>query len=343
MELEAASRIKVTLPLISMLMLVFSVGLVIAFGPNCVMADGSFGSSNSPVSSDDARGGVETLLGIHDIAVTNIRLPRTVVGQGYNVSINVTLANQGNYPETFNVTLHGKTAGIVDIDSNSTVSNFEFKINNIEIGFSVTGPSGTLGFCNVTIPRDLMIGEPWLIFVDGVPTDIVVSGNETHTFLYFTYTHSTHNVVVRGTWVSSKYGPWIAPEFRMTIQTILITLPIGNSTTLTFAWNTTDVPYGNYTISSYADPVSGETDTADNTLSDGWVVVTIAGDVDGDGYVDVDDVFLHASPAYGTEGPPKKYPAHPRYNPNCDFDRDGDVDADDVFTHLAPNYGKSAV
>jgi len=58
-------------------------------------------------------------------------------------------------------------------------------------------------------------------------------------------------------------------------------LPNGTSTTLTFAWNTTGLAYGNYTISAAADTVPGETDTADNTLTNGDVMVTIPGDVNG--------------------------------------------------------------
>jgi len=44
---------------------------------------------------------------IHDIAIVNITLSKTVVCQGYNCSdINVTVANQGNYTETFNLSAY---------------------------------------------------------------------------------------------------------------------------------------------------------------------------------------------------------------------------------------------
>jgi len=52
-----------------------------------------------------------------------------------------------------------------------------------------------------------------------------------------------------------------------------ITLTSGNTTTITFTWNTTEVSVGNYTISAYAHPVPGETYTADNTYIDGVVRV----------------------------------------------------------------------
>jgi hypothetical protein len=78
----------------------------------------------------------------------------------------------------------------------------------------------------------------------------------------------------------------------------------GNSTTITFALDTTDLVKGNYTLWAYVTPIEGETYTADNTLSDGWIIISIPGDVNGDGKVDVKDVYAVAK-AYGTslEGP----------------------------------------
>ena len=42
----------------------------------------------------------------HDIAITSMIPLKTVVFEGYCFSLNVTLENQGNFPETFNVTLY---------------------------------------------------------------------------------------------------------------------------------------------------------------------------------------------------------------------------------------------
>jgi parallel beta-helix repeat protein len=53
-----------------------------------------------------------------------------------------------------------------------------------------------------------------------------------------------------------------------------VTLTNEGSTTLTFTWNTAGSAVGNHTISAYATPVAGETDTADNTLVGGQVSVT---------------------------------------------------------------------
>ena len=107
-----------------------------------------------------------------------------------------------------------------------------------------------------------------------------------------------------------------------------------NYTTITFAWNTTGFAKGNYSISAIAWPVPGETDTADNEYVDGWVVVTIAGDIDGDGDVDYRDLFILAR-AYGSSV------GQPSYIANADLDCNGKIDYKDLF-HLARNYGKNA-
>jgi hypothetical protein len=110
----------------------------------------------------------------HDVAIVGVHPWKTIVGQGYSMRINVTLANQGDFTETFNVTLYANTT---------------------------------------------------------------------------------------------------------TIKTQEITLTSGNPTTITFTWNTTGFAKGNYTISAYAIPVTGETDIINNNCTDGSVLITKVGDL----------------------------------------------------------------
>jgi parallel beta-helix repeat protein len=108
------------------------------------------------------------------------------------------------------------------------------------------------------------------------------------------------------------------------IQTIRnIVLASRNSTTITFTWNTTGFAKGNYTIWAYAWPVTGENDTSDNTLADGWVVVTISGDIDGNFLVDGSDLGLLGFAWYSK-------PGDPNWNPNADLNNDGLVDGGDL-------------
>ena len=122
---------------------------------------------------------------------------------------------------------------------------------------------------------------------------------------------------------------------NMTAITIYtnISLPSGNSTVITFTWNTTGFDKGNYTITAYVAPVSNETVTTDNTLfADQEVCVTIPGDVDGDFDVDLFDA-VKLLVCYGA----KKGGVN--YDPYCDIDGDGDVDLFDAVILLI-HYGE---
>jgi len=169
-----------------------------------------------------------------DIAVTNVTPYKTVVGQGYSTNITVTVENQGDYTETFNVS----------------------------------------------------------VFYDD--TVIILPDGKNHT---------------------------------------TTTLPSGNSTILIFTWNTTGVVKGNYTITATATQLPGETDTTDNNLADGWVFVTIPGDINGDKYINIKDAVL-LGVAFGSKQ------GEPSYNPNADINSDGFINIKDAVIQGA-NFGKS--
>ena len=78
---------------------------------------------------------------------------------------------------------------------NSTISDFQF--NGTAISFNVTGKNGTTGFCRMCIPKALM-NDTYKVFVNGteVQHTLLPCSNSTHSYLYFTYGHSTLEVVV---------------------------------------------------------------------------------------------------------------------------------------------------
>jgi len=105
--------------------------------------------------------------------------------------------------EMHDITLEiGRVSFQVIIESNSTVSNFQLIPINKEIRFNVAGPSGTVGFCNVTIPINLL-GDPYTIQVDGLLLTSNETTNNTHSFLYFAYSHNTYTVRINGTTVAT--------------------------------------------------------------------------------------------------------------------------------------------
>ena len=117
------------------------------------------------------------------------------------------------------------------------------------------------------------------------------------------------------------------------IKTIDVLLGGLDEVTVSIPWDTTSWTMGNYTISANVTSVEGETETLDNTMEDGMILVTTPGDVDGDFDVDIFDIVKIAR-AYGSsEG-------DLLYNGNADIDGDGDIDIFDVVI-AAGNYGTS--
>ncbi|MEM3612284.1 MAG: NosD domain-containing protein [Candidatus Bathyarchaeia archaeon] len=87
--------------------------------------------------------------------------------------------------------------------------------------FFVEGEIDTSGFCRITIPRALL-NDPYIVLVDWamVPVYQLGASNSTHAYLYFTYNHTKHEVI-------------IIPEFPS--ATILLTLLSSSLITIT-AW-----------------------------------------------------------------------------------------------------------
>jgi hypothetical protein len=162
---------------------------------------------------------------MHDVAVTDVTPSKTVVEQGSCLNINVTVANQGIYTESFNVTVYADTTSIAS-------------------------------------------------------------------------------------------------------QTI--TLDYGNSTTLTFTWNTSGFAMNTYTIIAEAEQVEGESHTEDNRYTDGMITVTWLGDLNGDFIVNEDDLWNFCTYfityyQYGFRSEMRRF----------DFNNDGKIDEVDLWAFCA--------
>ena len=76
------------------------------------------------------------------------------------------------------------------------------------ISFNISGPKGTVGYCEVSIPKDLMQG-PFQVSIDSSePFKPETQSNATHTILYFTYNHSVHTVTIISTGVCTAPFQW---------------------------------------------------------------------------------------------------------------------------------------
>jgi len=123
--------------------------------------------------------------------------------------------NTDNYPlmgifSDFNATSEFNVQTIC----NSTISNFQF--NGTAISFNVTGLEGTTGFCRICIPTALM-DDTYRVFVNGteVSYTLLPCSNSTHSYLYFTYNHSTQEVII-----IPEFPAWTSVLLIITVLTV---------------------------------------------------------------------------------------------------------------------------
>ena len=96
----------------------------------------------------------------------------------------------------------------IPMTTNSRISNLQFTPSLRQIMFNVTGETETMGYCNITIPKILLKAKPssaWVVLLDGYSNPYIATENETHTFIYISYTHSGHRIQIRGTWAIPEY------------------------------------------------------------------------------------------------------------------------------------------
>ena len=105
------------------------------------------------------------------------------------------------------------------LNSNSTISNFDFNQSKAEISFDVTGEPGTIGHCNITIPNNLLWGN-FSVYVDGLEVQYEKTSDSTHSSLYFLYSLSTKTVQIKATDVIPEFPFFLALPLFM-ISTLL--------------------------------------------------------------------------------------------------------------------------
>jgi len=99
------------------------------------------------------------------------------------------------------------------IISNSTVSEVAFNSTSEVLEFTVSGPSGTTGFTNVTIAKTLIGDISTLkVYLDGNETNYTVNDLTYSWLIHFTYHHSAHKIIMD--LVSQQTGPPVAPPIE---------------------------------------------------------------------------------------------------------------------------------
>lgn len=151
----------------------------------------------------------------------------TVIGTSGTMthSVNVSLEIEAVLTKfTFNVEWEGIIYQVA-ILSNSTIPRFLFSQSLARISFEVSGETGMVGCCNVTIPKAFLKGEPWTIRIDDEVWSFTQLDNATHSSLYFTYTHRIMlQVIIEGTWVIVEFPESIMISLLATLALFVIVL-----------------------------------------------------------------------------------------------------------------------
>ena len=86
----------------------------------------------------------------------------------------------------------------IELESNSTISDFQYSESAKYIRFNAEGPNGTVGFCRIAVPQ-FVYENLWhsnvSIFVNGTLTPHTNFTDSQSVYLYFTYTQSAHDIV----------------------------------------------------------------------------------------------------------------------------------------------------
>ena len=112
------------------------------------------------------------------------------------------------------------TIYVVETCSNSSVSDLSFSQVLKSLRFTVNGTSGTGGFCNVTVPAELMSGD-FSIYLDAAAlvegVDYTESFNGTHYLFNVNYAHSIHEIKLVSTEVIPDFAGWLFIPFLMLV------------------------------------------------------------------------------------------------------------------------------
>lgn len=305
---------------------------------------GSDGIGDSPfaieVNNEDPYPLMTPYLRRHDVAVEQVEPEATSVPEGATLHFNVTVANQGDFFETLNVTavLHGIEAAV----DNKQVSLLNEDQATLACTWNTTGYS--LGNYTLRVEVGPVPGEVdasdnelvdgWVVVTLALVHDVAVTHIEVAKNIVGSRALLDINVTLAN---QGNYSESLTVHVSANASAIAVInlseIAPGMTSERVCTWNTSGWALGNYTIMAFVEPVADEVNTDDNTLVDGWVFLTLAGDIDGDRDVDIFDIVRMAA-GYGTEVP------DPSYDPYCDIDGDGDIDIFDLVA-AAGNYGEN--
>jgi hypothetical protein len=305
-----------------------------------------------------------------NIAITNVTVSKTIVCQGYSAKIDVTVTNYGASSQNLDLTIR---LGSIDVKmsriSVSAGSSTTKTLDVIPYGFLFeeiwrnpsSTPNGNIGSLSLIGDGTILHAMTGTITFGSLslPGGIIelryLNGTLIRHMELLTYPDDTNTVFTAGNYSNGLYvigttdgklcfldnkgevgelTVGIMPVNDIQIEGLNITVSTRNQVILLRRCSADfTLSKGQYTISAYASIVPGETNFADNTFIDGFVMVVMVGDLNNDGIVDYRDINKVAR-LYG------KTPQDPAWDPNCDIIEDSIIDYRDINI-LCRNYGKT--
>jgi hypothetical protein len=281
----------------------------------------------------------------HDIAVLNVVATPTTVLQGKSVNINVTMKNEGTFDETgINVTV---TYDSTNVDGRlislareeHTTLAFSWNTSGVPFGTYTINASATL-VGDIDPSDNNKTGGPVTV-ASSVHDIAVINVNNSKTgclpIPVVCQNYSARVYVTVGNLGNFTETFNVTAFYNQTIfASQNVTLASGSIMVVTFVWNTTGLAKSNYAISACAWPVLNETYKMNNNFTDGIIKVCMEGDVNGDGEVNLKDVYAVGRAFGSTRGPDGLYWHTPLktccpHSPNCDLNDDGKIDLKDYY------------
>ncbi len=95
------------------------------------------------------------------------------------------------------------------MSTNSTILNYAFNSTTMEMNFTVSGPTGTRGVLNLTLPKNLLMLQTPAIkgYIDGQPVNCKISTSQENIYVYIDYRHSLHEITLK--FIPSEESPWL--------------------------------------------------------------------------------------------------------------------------------------
>jgi len=131
--------------------------------------------------------------------VLSAESPNSGTQEGYATNLEMLFWIKGPRTSTHEVNVGGHLF-YVAVDTNSTVTDFSFFQQEKKINIGIDGFSGTTGYCNITLPNDLLGGPYTLAINDStIYNHYDAPTNGTHSSIYFTYNQDSYVIYLTGT------------------------------------------------------------------------------------------------------------------------------------------------